>query len=210
MRSSSRVQVGVLRPANAPRSRAARSCRASTCRCSRTGRRSARTPAAAPARCPAGRSCVSVRQARPGRPLTTMPQLPQMPARQTKSNASDGSSFSRISFSAMNSVMPAASSISNTSKCGMLSGSCGSWRSTWKCSMRFGASTGGVAAGGAGASVTVLIAGVSRRCVRCGPAGRRAAGGRKASARPAPHAGPRRSVDSRSRATSAARCGVSG
>ncbi len=55
----------------------------------------------------AGRSLVSVRQASPGRPLITMAQLPQMPARQTKSNASDGSRFSRISLSAMNSVMPA-------------------------------------------------------------------------------------------------------
>ena len=36
----------------------------------------------------------------------TIAQLPQMPARQTKSNCSDGSCFSRISESAMNSVMP--------------------------------------------------------------------------------------------------------
>ena len=58
------------------------------------------------------RFCVSVRQASAGRPSTSIAQLPQMPARQTKSNCSDGSSFSRISVSAMNSVMPAASSIS--------------------------------------------------------------------------------------------------
>ena len=49
---------------------------------------------------------VSVRQASPGRPLITIAQLPQMPARQTKSNCSDGSSLSRISLSAMKSVMP--------------------------------------------------------------------------------------------------------
>ena len=55
---------------------------------------------------------VSVRQASPGRPLITIAQLPQMPARQTKSNCSDGSSFSRISFSAMKSVMPSACSSS--------------------------------------------------------------------------------------------------
>ena len=55
---------------------------------------------------------VSVRQAKPGRPLIIMPQLPQMPARQTKSNCSDGSWVSRISFSAMNSVMPWVSSSS--------------------------------------------------------------------------------------------------
>ena len=55
---------------------------------------------------------VSVRQARPGRPLIIIPQLPQMPARQTKSNCSDGSSFSRISVSAMNSVMPSVCSSS--------------------------------------------------------------------------------------------------
>jgi len=55
---------------------------------------------------------VSVRHASPGRPLIIIPQLPQMPARQTKSNWSDGSCFSRISFSAMNSVMLSASSSS--------------------------------------------------------------------------------------------------
>ena len=48
----------------------------------------------------------------PGRPLIIIPQLPQMPARQTKSNCSDGSCFSRISESAMKSVMPGASSSS--------------------------------------------------------------------------------------------------
>ena len=58
------------------------------------------------------RSFVSVRQASVGRPSMTIAQLPQMPARQTKSNCSDGSCFSRISDSAMNSVMPSASSIS--------------------------------------------------------------------------------------------------
>ena len=60
----------------------------------------------------APRFLVSVRQASAGRPLITMAQLPQMPARQTKSNCSDGSCFSRISVSAMNSVMPSASSSS--------------------------------------------------------------------------------------------------
>ena len=84
----------------------------------------------------AGRSWVSVRQARVGRPLTTMPQLPQMPARHTKSKASEESSCSRISFRAMNSVMPAASSSSKTSVCGTLAGSRGLWRSTWKRSLR--------------------------------------------------------------------------
>ena len=54
----------------------------------------------------AGRLLVCVRQASVGRPLTTIAQLPQIPARQTKSNCSDASSFSRISLSAMNSVMP--------------------------------------------------------------------------------------------------------
>ena len=57
-------------------------------------------------------SLVSVRQASPGRPLITIAQLPQIPARQTKSNCSDGSSFSRISDSAMNSVIPSACSSS--------------------------------------------------------------------------------------------------
>ena len=57
-------------------------------------------------------SLASVRQARPGRPLMTIAQLPQMPARQTKSNCSDGSSFSRISLSAMNSVIPSVCSSS--------------------------------------------------------------------------------------------------
>jgi len=60
----------------------------------------------------ASRSLVTVRQASPGRPLIIIPQLPQMPARQTKSNCSDGSCFSRISESAMKSVMPGASSSS--------------------------------------------------------------------------------------------------
>ncbi len=55
---------------------------------------------------------VSVRQASDGRPSMTIAQLPQMPARQTKSNCSEGSCFSRMSVSAMNSVMPSASSIS--------------------------------------------------------------------------------------------------
>ncbi len=58
----------------------------------------------------APRFLVSVRQASVGRPLITIAQLPQMPARQTKSNCSDGSCFSRISLSAMNSVIPSASS----------------------------------------------------------------------------------------------------
>jgi hypothetical protein len=52
---------------------------------------------------------VSLRQASAGPPSTSIAQLPQMPARQTKPNCSDGSSFSRISDSAMNSVIPAAS-----------------------------------------------------------------------------------------------------
>ena len=58
--------------------------------------------------CP--RFLVSVRQASVGRPSISIPQLPQMPARQTKSYCSDGSCFSLISFNAMNSVMPSASS----------------------------------------------------------------------------------------------------
>jgi hypothetical protein len=59
-----------------------------------------------------GRFLVSVRHASVGRPLITIAQLPQIPARQTKSNCSEASIFSRISFSAMNSVMPSASSTS--------------------------------------------------------------------------------------------------
>ena len=60
----------------------------------------------------APRFLVNVLHASPGRPSMSMAQLPQMPARQTKSNCSDGSSFSRISPSAMKSVIPAVCSTS--------------------------------------------------------------------------------------------------
>jgi hypothetical protein len=60
-----------------------------------------------------------------GRPFTTIAQLPQMPARQTKSNCSDGSCFSRISFSAMKSVIPSASSTVYGCMRGRDEGSCG-------------------------------------------------------------------------------------
>jgi hypothetical protein len=57
--------------------------------------------------------------------LIIIPQLPQIPARQTKSNCSEGSSFSRISDSAMNSVMPSVCSSSKVCMRGTLCGSAG-------------------------------------------------------------------------------------
>ena len=73
----------------------------------------------------AGRSFVSVRQARPGLPLMSIAHEPQMPARQTKSNCSVGSWLSRRSFRAMKSVIESDSSSSYVCMCGTLSGSCG-------------------------------------------------------------------------------------
>jgi hypothetical protein len=61
-------------------------------------------------------------QASVGLRLITIAQLPQMPARQTKSNWSDASCFSRISLSAMNSVMPSASWSAYDCMCGTLAG----------------------------------------------------------------------------------------
>src|SRR5262245_4520278 len=84
----------------------------------------------------AGSCFVRVRQARPGRPLIIMPQLPQMPARQTKSNCSEGSCVSRISLSAMNSVMLSVSSRRYGCMRGVLPGSCGLYRRMCKVSVR--------------------------------------------------------------------------